>query len=81
MFASIQSFIAKEDGAITVDWVVLTAACATLGILATLLMTGAVEVQATEVSDAMAAHEISADFDVMTAPAAELVAPETTEVN
>jgi len=34
MFGCLKSFFAREDGAITVDWVVLTAAIVGLGIAA-----------------------------------------------
>lgn len=33
MFDYLQCFIAAEDGAVTIDWVVLTAALLTLGIV------------------------------------------------
>ena len=43
MFANIKSFAANESGAVTVDWVVLTAAIVGLGIAVVTSVRGGVE--------------------------------------
>ena len=40
--SKLKNFIASESGAVTVDWVVLTAAIVTLGVAVMLLVTGGV---------------------------------------
>lgn len=63
MTSLIQSFLADEDGAGTVDWVVITAGLGTLGMLITQIVTGAVETQGTRASNALIAIEIPSDFE------------------
>lgn len=63
MFVKLKSFAASEDGAITVDWVVLTAACVSLGLLAIMLISGSVRDNGTEASAIMETYEINDDFD------------------
>lgn len=63
MFVKIKSFLASESGAITVDWVVLTAACVSLGLLAIMLISGSVRDNGTEASAIMEAYEINDEFD------------------
>lgn len=63
MAFEIRSFLADESGAITVDWVVLTAACVSLGLLAIMLISGSVRDNGTEASAIMEAYEINSEFD------------------
>lgn len=63
MAFEIKSFLADERGAITVDWVVLTAACVSLGLLAIMLISGSVRDNGTEASAIMETYEINNEFD------------------
>lgn len=63
MFVKFKTFLANESGAITVDWVVLTAACVSLGLLAIMMISGSVRDNGTEASAIMEAYEINDDFD------------------
>lgn len=63
MPAKFKSFLASESGAISVDWVVLTAACVSLGLLAIMLISGSVRDNGTEASAIMETYEINDDFD------------------
>lgn len=63
MSLSIREFLADEDGAITVDWVVLTAACVSLGLLAIMLISGSIRDNGTEASTIMQTYEINNEFD------------------
>lgn len=63
MSVEFKSFLADEGGAITVDWVVLTAACVALGLLAIMMISGSVRDNGTEASAIMEAYEINDDFD------------------
>jgi Flp pilus assembly pilin Flp len=49
LFALIKKFNREEDGAVTVDWVVLTAAVVGLGVVAL----GTIRTQTTDLSDAI----------------------------
>jgi Flp pilus assembly pilin Flp len=55
-------YFRSEDGAVTVDWVVLTAALAALGIATTLVVSGGVENISGDVASQMANQEISTRF-------------------
>ena len=63
MYAQFKEFIADETGAITVDWVVLTAACVSLGLLAIMLISGSIWDNSMEASAIMGAYEINGEFD------------------
>lgn len=63
MFVKLKSFLTNESGAITVDWVVLTAACVSLGLMAIMMISGSVRDNGTEASAIMEAYEINDDFD------------------
>lgn len=63
MFARIEIFVADESGAITVDWVVLTAACVALALGAFILIAGSVRDTSTEASVIMQSYEIDGEFD------------------
>lgn len=63
MFATFKEFIADDAGAITVDWVVLTAACVSLGLLAIMLISGSVRDTSTQASAIMETYEINNEFD------------------
>lgn len=56
-------FLADERGAITVDWVVLTAACVTLGLLSIALISNSIRNNGLEASAIMETYEINAEFD------------------
>jgi Flp pilus assembly pilin Flp len=55
MTALIKNFVASESGAVTVDWVVLTAAMVGLGMATLMLVSNGVEGGANNVSLAMGA--------------------------
>lgn len=63
MLVKFKTFLANESGAITVDWIVLTAACVALGLLVIMMISGSVRDNSTEVSAIMEAYEINDDFD------------------
>lgn len=63
MFANFKEYLANESGAITVDWVVLTAACVALGLLAIMLVSGSIRDNGREASAIMGAYEINNEFD------------------
>lgn len=63
MAFNFNAFIADESGAITVDWVVLTAACMSLGLMAILMISGSVRDNGTEASAIMETYEINNEFD------------------
>ena len=58
MLNRIHTFLKKDDGAVTVDWVVLTAAVVTLGVAAAAAMTTGT----TELSDNIWAYMDSLDL-------------------
>lgn len=57
-----KQFVADEDGAITVDWVVLTASIVALGGLAVAAITGSMGNVGAKVSTFMAAQDVSTTF-------------------
>ena len=63
MFANLKTFLADDSGAITVDWVVLTAACVSLGLLAIMLVSNSIRDNGAEASAIMETYEIDDDFD------------------
>lgn len=58
LFANIKNFAADESGAVTVDWVVLTAAIVGLGIAVIASVSGGVNNLADRISDAVSDTEI-----------------------
>jgi len=70
VFTSIKSFAQSEQGAVTVDWVVLSAAIVGLGVAAISVVSGGVETLSTNISTSLA------DTDPNASPFAET---ETTE--
>ncbi|GEM_PF-1228100 len=70
----VKAFLADESGAITVDWIVLTASCVALGWLAVALFSGSAGDLAEEVNLLMSNYEVDHEFD-----AAEHVERQTTE--
>ena len=63
MIKFIKNFCKEEDGAVTVDWVVLTAACVSLGLLAIMLVSNSIRDNGAEASAIMETYEIDDDFD------------------
>lgn len=63
MPAKFTSFITDESGAITVDWVVLTAACVALGLLSIALISGSIRDNGREARAILETYEINSDFD------------------
>lgn len=70
VFTSVKSFVQSEQGAVTVDWVVLSAAIVGLGVAAISVVSGGVETLSTNISTSLA------DTDPNASPFA---ATETTE--
>jgi Flp pilus assembly pilin Flp len=62
MYEISKNFIADESGAVTVDWVVLTAAIAILGLAVLTVVSGGVETLSTDISTDMAAMDAGADI-------------------
>lgn len=58
LFANIKNFAADESGAVTVDWVVLTAAIVGLGIAVIASVQGGVQSLATSISSAVSTSTI-----------------------
>ncbi|MCK0142386.1 hypothetical protein [Aliiroseovarius sp. F20344] len=58
LFEMIKTFKADEDGAVTVDWVVLTAAIVGLGLAVMLSVRGGTEGLATKISEALASMSV-----------------------
>ena len=58
--SAIQSFIAAEDGAVTVDWVVLTAALVGLGLATMAVVSGGVENLSGDTATELAAVDVGA---------------------
>lgn len=54
-------FLASEDGAVTVDWVVLTAAIVLMGVAAGFLVTSAVPELATKIDDTLQSMTVVPD--------------------
>ncbi len=58
MFKFLRKFISSEDGAVTVDWVVLTAACVGLGVTAITTVAGGTNELGASVSEAVSDADI-----------------------
>lgn len=74
MTAAIKNFITSESGAVTVDWVVLTAAIVGLGLAVTAVVSQGVENLGTEIRDGLATTAVSTPsftVDPTTIPARE----------
>ncbi|UWQ19629.1 hypothetical protein [Jannaschia sp. M317] len=56
-------FLSSESGAVTVDWVVLTAAAVGLGLATMTVVSGGVEDQSNDIRDTMTGIEIMTAFD------------------
>ncbi len=63
MYARFKEFLADDGGAITVDWVVITAACVALALLATVVAFDAVRDRSIASSVILEAYEINDEFD------------------
>ena len=61
LFANIKNFAADESGAVTVDWVVLTAAIVGLGIAVIASVQGGVNSLANAISEAVSETEIGTE--------------------
>ncbi|WP_457648527.1 hypothetical protein [Profundibacter sp.] len=59
---AIKNFAANESGAVTVDWVVLTAAVVGLGLAVLSLIKGKTETLTNKIGDAMDSMTVSTDF-------------------
>ena len=62
LFSLIKSFRKDEDGAVTVDWVVLTAAIVGLGIATLAAVSGGVEDLSGDISAQLATSQIKTTF-------------------
>lgn len=58
----IKNFVADESGAVTVDWVVLTAAIVGLGIAVLSTVSAGVEEQSGDIEEKLLAQRISTTF-------------------
>ncbi len=56
MFHLLKSFLSSDEGAVTVDWVVLTAAVVLMGVGVGVLVLGAVEDGSEQISDDVVAN-------------------------
>lgn len=63
MFEQFKEFLADETGAVTVDWVVLTAALCALGMACVLVIIGPMRDRGLAASAVMESYEINAQFD------------------
>jgi Flp pilus assembly pilin Flp len=63
MLNMIKNFAADESGAVTVDWVVLTAAIVGLGLAVMSLVTGSTKDLTTKITGAMDGMTVSTSFD------------------
>ncbi|MEM6375392.1 MAG: hypothetical protein AAF686_04075 [Pseudomonadota bacterium] len=61
MFKFLSKFKSSEDGAVTVDWVVLTAATVGLGVTAITTVSGGTNELGDTVSEAVAGSEVGID--------------------
>lgn len=59
---ALKTFVADEAGAITIDWVVLTAAVIGLGLAVMGVIRGGVEDLSTDISDTMSEYSSSGTF-------------------
>ncbi len=62
MLNTIKNFAANESGAVTVDWVVLTAAVVGLGLAVLSLIKGKTETLTNKIGDAMDSMSVSTNF-------------------
>ncbi len=62
MFKMLKSFRAQEDGAVTVDWVVLTAAVVGLGAAALAMVSGGTKTLTTTISGHLSSATIKTAF-------------------
>ncbi len=58
----IKNFIASESGAVTVDWVVLTAAIVGLGLAVMAVVSGGIEDLSDDINDSLAGQTIADTF-------------------
>ncbi len=58
----IKNFVSNESGAVTVDWVVLTAAIVGLGLAVMTVVSGGTETLTNKISDKMTSQTISSSF-------------------
>ncbi len=58
----IKNFVSNESGAVTVDWVVLTAAIVGLGLAVMTVVSGGTETLTNKISDKMTSQTISSTF-------------------
>lgn len=63
MYIDFKPFLTDERGAVSVDWVVLTAACVSLGLLAIMLISGSIRGNGLEASTILQTYEINDEFD------------------
>ncbi|MGP1358103.1 hypothetical protein [Roseicyclus sp.] len=61
-------FVTAEDGAVTVDWVMISAAVVSLGLATTAVVTGGVANLSGEVETTLEDYEISTSFAAAAAP-------------
>ena len=61
LFDFIKNFAKDEDGAVTVDWVVLTAALVGLGILVLGIVQGGLEDLSTEIATELSGYTVGDD--------------------
>jgi len=59
----IKNFVSNESGAVTVDWVVLTAAIVGLGLAVMSVVSGGTETLTNKISDKMTNQTISSTFN------------------
>ncbi len=64
MTALIKNFAKSESGAVTVDWVVLTAAIVGLGLAVMAVVSGGIENLAQDIDTGLTNVDISDDFSV-----------------
>ncbi len=62
LFAAAGRFVDAEDGAVTVDWVVLTASVVALGVMVVTLLTGNMGSVGARVNSFMSSQPISTTF-------------------
>ncbi|WP_372840421.1 hypothetical protein [Phaeovulum sp.] len=62
MFKMLKSFRAQEDGAVTVDWVVLTAAVVGLGAAALAMVSGGTEALTGKIATHLSGATIATSF-------------------
>ncbi len=62
MTALIKNFAANESGAVTVDWVVLTAAIVGLGLAVMAVVSGGIEDLSDDINDGLAGLALEDDF-------------------